>query len=61
MMRPPKSIVTSVKTPVAIEQQEEQLASEEKVVEKKKEIKPVELKKENKVEATNAPKFQNKL
>jgi hypothetical protein len=68
MIRPPKSIITSVKTPVAIQQQEElrlkeeQELAEEKVEEKKKEIpKPVEPKKENKVEATNAPKFQNKL
>ena len=68
MIRPPKSIITSVRTPAYLQQQEElrlkeeQELAEEKVEEKKKETpKPVEPKKENKVEATNAPKFQNKL
>jgi hypothetical protein len=68
MIRPPKSIITSVRSAVYLQEQEElrlkeeQELAEEKIEENKKEIpKPVEPKKENKVEATNAPKFQNKL
>lgn len=68
MIRPPKSIITSVRSAAYLQEQEElrlkeeQELAEEKIEENKKEIpKPVEPKKENKVEATNAPKFQNKL
>ena len=68
MIRPPKSIITSVRSAAYLQEQEElrlkeeQELAEEKIEEKKKEIpKPVEPKTENTVEATNAPKFQNKL
>lgn len=72
MIKPPKSIITSVRSAAYLQQQEElrlkkeqeltEELTEENVEEKKKETpKSVEPKKENKVEATNAPKFQNKL